>query len=283
MAAQDINTNQPLPEQTFYSSKPGVRLFADAQGSGRAYDSVTGKRAVALLDPKDAKFALKPEFSPVSAGAIDVILEQLLKAWNGNLAGAGQDMNPQAMEIGNGTSIKNVDVQPTVAVTGTTHAATACTKKALTMATGGGAAFAGTEGKVILIAQTNSNAPPMRGIIQSISGEVITLLYELDEIPAVAKAVTLLEGFIQDLGGNQGLIREFIMAQDFLNGASHRTIIWRGQPVSGFDQSMGNDDKTKTMLDIQVLGFAKSSAGANNTMQIVPATIYGTYGTAAVA
>lgn len=283
MAAQDINTIQPLPEQTFYSSKPGVRLYTDAVNSGRAHDSVNSKRLVALIDPKDAKFALKPEFSPVSAGAIDVILEQLLKAWNGNLAAGATDMNPQAMEVGNGTSIKTVDVQPTSAVTANTHATTACTRKVLNMVTGGGTNFIGHEGEVVLIGQANSNAPVMRGIIQSATADSITLFYELDEIPAVGKAVTLLKGFEQDLGGNQGLIREFIMAQDFLNNASHRTVIWRGQPVSGFDQSLSNDDKTKTMLDIQVLGYAKTSAGANNTMQIVPATVFGTYGKAAVA
>ncbi|MEZ0371707.1 MAG: hypothetical protein ACAI44_21625 [Candidatus Sericytochromatia bacterium] len=283
MAAQDINTKQPLPEQTFYSSKPGVRLFVDAVNSGRAHTATTGKLLVGLIDPKDAKFALKPEFAPVSAGAIDVVLEQLVKSWNGTLSAAAQDLNPLGMEIGNGTSIKTVDVQPGSPVTSTTHGATACTKRVLNLVTSGGAAFAGKEGKVVLIAQTNSNAPPMRGIIQSISGDAITLFYELDEIPAVSKAVTLLDGFEQDLGGNQGLIREFIMAADFLNGASHHTVIWRGQPISGFDQGLSNDDKTKTMIEVQVLGYAKTSAGAGSTMQIVPATVYGTYGTAAVS
>lgn len=281
MGAQDINTVQALPEQTFYSSKPGIRLFADQFNSGRAFDSVTGKRSVGLMDPKDGKFSLKPEFSDVTAGAIDVVLEKLVKGYNGNFTGGFTDLNPNAMQVANGTTIDMVDVQPTSPIVGNTNA-TGSTVTMLKMATGDAADFAGHEGEVVLVPRTDTTALPMRGLIQRVDAgtDSIYLAYPLDEVPKASAQVALLEGFEQDLGGNVTKFREFILAQDFLNGASHRTIIWRGQAIGGFDQTLTNDDKTKTMIDVQILGYSRQSAGAGNTFQIVPATIKGTYGKA---
>jgi len=284
MGAQTLATVQPLPEQTAPSAIPAGRIFIDAYNSGRDYTSLTGKRLLGLADQKDTKFSLKPDLAPVTAGATDIVLENILKGWNGKLNIAIQDLNLLAMEVGNGTSIKTVDTQPTSPVTANT-AATGSTTSKLKMDTGGATAFASYIGKRILIPRTNSNAPVMRGVIRSVdeTNEWIYLLYELDEIPAASSAVYLLEGFEQDLGGGSPLLREVIIANDFNHGDSNRQTCWRCQPVSGFDQSMSNDGQQKTMIEFDLLGYSKLSAGAGNTYQIVPSTINGMYGTIPVS
>jgi len=230
MGAQTLATVQPLPEQTAPSAIPAGRIFIDAYNSGRDYTSLTGKRLLGLADQKDTKFSLKPDLAPVTAGATDIVLENILKGWNGKLNIAIQDLNLLAMEVGNGTSIKTVDTQPTSPVTANT-AATGSTTSKLKMDTGGATAFASYIGKRILIPRTNSNAPVMRGVIRSVdeTNEWIYLLYELDEIPAASSAVYLLEGFEQDLGGGSPLLREVIIANDFNHGDSNRQTCWRCQ------------------------------------------------------
>jgi len=64
------------------------------------------------------------------------------------------------------------------------------------------------------------------------------------------------------------------------------TVIATAKPagvVSGFDQSMSNDGQQKTMIEFDLLGYSKLSAGAGNTYQIVPSTINGMYGTIPVS
>lgn len=285
MGSQDIVAIQPLPVQTAPSAIPGTRLFVDAYNSGRNYKSTTGKRLLGLADQKDIKFSLKPDFSPVSAGAVNIVLENIIKGWNGKLNSSVQDLNPLSMEIGNGTNIKTVDVQPTTPVTANTHATTPCTTTTLKLATGGGTVFASYVGKRILIPRTNSNSPVIRGVIRSVdtATDTIYLLYELDEVPPVSAAVYLLEGLEQDLGGGAALIREVILAQDFNHGDSNRQVCWRAQAISGFDQSQTNDSHMKQMIEFDLLGHSKLSAGASNTYQIVPSTIYTLYGTVPIA
>lgn len=284
MGAQTIATVQPLPEQTAPSAIPGGRIYVDMFNSGRAHDSTTGKRLLGLANQKETKFSLKPELAPVSAGATNIVLENILKGWNGKLNAAIQDMNLLAMEVANGTSIKTVDVQPDTPVTANTAASGSTTSK-LKMATSGATAFSTYVGKRILIPRTNSNASPMRGVIRSVDtvNEWIYLMYELDEVPAASSAVYLLEGFEQDLGGGAPLLREVIIANDFNHGDSNRQICWRCQPISGFDQSQGNDDAQKTMVEFDIMGYTKQSAGAGNTWQIAPSTIIGLYGTIPVS
>ena len=284
MGAQTIATVQPLPEQTAPSAIPAGRVFVDAYNSGRTYESLTGKRLLGLADQKDTKFSLKPDLSPVSAGAVSIILESVLKGWNGKLNMAIQDLNPLAMEVANGTSIKTVDTQPDTPVTANTAASGSTTSK-LKMATSGATAFASYVGKRILIPRTDSDAPVMRGVIRSVdtTNEWIYLAYELDEVPKASAAVYLLEGFEQDLGGGAPLLREVIIANDFNHGDSNRQVCWRCQPVGGVDQSQSNDAHQKSMIEFDIMGFSKLSAGAGNTYQIVPSTIYGLYGTVPIS
>ncbi len=280
MGAQTINTVQPMPEQTAPSAIPGGRIYVDMFNSGRLPTSLTGKRLLGLANQKETKFSLKPDLAPVSAGATNIVLENIFKGWNGKLNCAIQDMNPLAMEVANGTNIKTVDTQPSSPVTANT-AATGSTTSKLKMATGGATVFSTYVGKRILIPQTDSNAPVIRGIIRSVdaANEWIYLLYELDEVPAASAAVYLLEGLEQDLGGGAPLLREVIIANDFNHGDSNRQTCWRCQPVSGFDQTQSNDDAQKTMIEFDLLGYTKLSAGAGNTYQIAPSTINVLYGT----
>lgn len=281
MGAQGITAIQPLPEQTSASAIPGGRIFVDMYKSGRDYKNLTGKRQLGLADQKDTKFNLKPELAPVSAGAVNIVLENILKGWNGKFTCAIKDLNLLAMEVANGTNIKTVDTQPTTPVTANTHASTPCTTSTLKMAADGGTTFAGCVGKRILIARTNANAPVMRNAIRSVdtATDTIYLMFEMDEIPPVNGAVYLLEGFEQDFGGGAPLLREVILANDFNHGDSNRLMMWRCQSVGGFDQTQSNDDAQKTMVEFDLLGHSKLSGGAGNTYQIVPATNYGLYGT----
>lgn len=276
----DINTINPQPVQTAPSVRAGSRMFVDAYNSGRDYDSLTGKRNVGLLDPADVSGELKPTLVTVGAGAVNVSLEELVSEWAGNLRAGVQEYNPNSMDVAVGTTASDVvDELPDTPVEG--DLASGSTKILIQLGTGEAAGFASHVGKPILISKTNSDALPLRTYIRSVDtvNDTITPVYPLDEIPPSTGTVNLLQGFTQEIGGNTMLPKEVIMATDFGNGASHRAIIHKAQPIGGYTFADGQD-KAKQMLDFKIQGHTKPVEGLQ---QVIPMTVKGTYGKAPVS
>lgn len=280
MADIDINTVNPQPELTAPATRAGSRIFFDRVNSGRDYDSLTGKRNGGLVDPADVSGQLQPTLVTVSSGAVNVSLEELVSEWGGNLNVGIQEYNPNAMEVGVGTTAgKVVDTFPDTPVSG--DLAAGSTKSMLQLAATEAAAFSSHIGKPVLISRTDSDSLPLRGYIASVNttDDEIYLAFPLDEIPPDTGTVQLLEGFDLDVGGNQMLQREVIMATDFGNGASHRCILPRTQPIGGYTFADGQD-KAKHMLNFKIQGYTKLKDGRN---QVIPMSIKAKYGTAAIA
>jgi len=145
---------------------------------------------------------------------------------------------------------------------------------------GEAADFAAHVGKCIEIPVADATAPKQRNYIRSVDtdNDTLTTAFPMDEVPFPTGTVKLLEGFTQEIGGNFMRYREFIFANDFNNGASHRCVVWRGQPVGGFVPIAGRG-KTKQQMDIKLLGHTRTVDGL---AQQVPMTCFGTYGKAVI-
>lgn len=275
----DINTINAQPTQTAPGVRAGSRLYLDAYNSGRLYTNLTGKRNVGLLDPADVSGELKPTLVTISAGAVNMPLEDLVSEWTGNLRVGVQEYNPNAMDANVGTTASGItDTFPVSPVSG--DLAAGSTKTLIQLDEGEAAAFAAHRGKAILISKTDVDALPIRAYIQSVDtvNDTITPFYPLDEAPPATGTVQLLKGFVQEVGGNQMLPKEAIMSTDFSNGASHRAVIWKVQATGGYTFADGQD-KAKQMMDFKIHGHTRPVNGYN---QVIPMTVYGELGRAPI-
>lgn len=273
MATQKISDYNPLPEQTFDSDNVGVKVYTDEVGSGRAHDSLTGKRMIGLVDPSDVTCELTPELEPISSGSPMIDLEDLIRTWTGNCSAGIQDLNPLALKVANGTYNPIEDVEPIAPVTGTTVAGS--TAKLLKLGVGEAAAFA--PGDFVLIPLTNE---PARGIVKAVDtgADTLTLKYELDELPGTGITIKKVIGYDMDWGGNALQQREIIFALDFAKGGSHRNVIYRAAGTSGPAQTMANANKVVRQVKLKIYGNVKAVTGLGN--QIVPITNHVTYNAA---
>lgn len=274
--SQNIATYNPLPEQTANSDIVALRVFRDEYQSGRAVDSLTGKRQIGLVDPADASCELTPELDPVMSGAVNVSLEQLVTGWNGTCQLGLQDINQFAEEMANGTTTKVEDTFP-VAPVKLTMSATGNTELAIAVADA--STFSTYIGSPILI-ETKDGVTPMRNYIKKIdttlTPHLIYTVYPMDEIPKASGDVQILLGFEHDLGGNVMNVHEVIMAHDFGKGAKYRNKIHKCRSTGGLKQTVAKG-KVKTSMTLAIEGHSKVSGGR---LQVIPITRYGTYGKA---
>lgn len=277
MADQDINTINDLPDQTAPSATAGLRVFEDAYNSGRDHDSTTGKRSLGLADPQDVSAELVPTLESVTAGAQNISIEELVTGYNGTAKVVVQDQNTNIMEVGMGTTASTVeDTEPTVPITGVV-AATGSTLNTIVLGTGEGADFIAHIGKQIEV--PTASGSKLRAYVGSVSVDTITTFYPMDELPFPTGTVRALEGFQQEIGGGQLSVRELLFAQDFSNGASHRTKIHRVQAIGGWKPMMNQGAKIKRSAEFKIQGVSRPVGGRS---QLVPVTIYGKYGLAPV-
>lgn len=274
----DVNSQNSAPVQTWLSDKASARVFTDAYNSGREYDgstAVEGKRQIGLLDPKNGQATLKPDLSPIEAGATKTSLEEILLGWNGTLELTLNDMNPLGKEVQVGTTASSIsDTQPDTPVTGAL--ASGSTKDLIQLDTGAAAAFSSSVGKPILVPTANSDAPALRAYIRSVdtTADTITPAFPLDEVPADTGNVALLTGFTQEIGGETMLQREFLISQDMGKGGRHVTVVWRAQPTGGLDIPLANGVQMQK-ISAKIQGHTRT---VGSQAQQVPMTCFGTYG-----
>jgi len=276
--SQAIKDYNPLPDQTSNSDVVGFRVYRDEYQSGRDVDSETGKRQIGLVDPADASCELVPELDPVTAGAVNVPLEQLVTGWQGTCQLGLQDINQYAEEMANGTTTKLVDGFGDTPVT-LAIAASGSTLQAIAVADA--STFATKIGEPILI-DTTDGVTPMRNYIKKIvTGEdpapdLIYTVYPMDELPKPEGNIKILVDFEHDLGGNVMNVHEVVMAHDFGKGAKYRNVIWKCRSTGGLKQTVAKG-KVKTSMTLAIEGHSKPSGGR---LQIIPITRKGTYGKA---
>lgn len=280
MSDQDINTINQQPEQTAPSATVGVRVFEDVYRSGRDYDSETGKHSLGVADPQNVTAELVPTLESVTAGAQNISLEELVTGWNGTANVTTQDQNTKMTGAAVGTTISDVvDNYPDTPVTAEI-AATGSTLNTIALVADAAAAFAAHRGRAIEIPTVSGRK--MRNYIANVNTDtdVITLFYGMDELPLPAGDIQLLEGFQQEVGGGQLGMRELLFAQDFSNGASHRSVIWKVQSIGGWKPIMTQGTKVIQQAQFKIQGVTRTVA---STAQLVPVTVFGKYGRAPIA
>lgn len=277
-----VNDYYSVPKQTLISDKATSRVFSDVYNSGREYDPeqpVTGKIEVGLLDPREGRVNLQPNLETIESGAEVSALEEIVLGWNGTGEFLFQDENPTVSELQNGTTAGRVrDYQPDTPIVG--DLATGSTTKLIQLAEGEAAAFAGQEGRVILVPTADDDAPPMRTHIRRVdtANDTITPFEPLSDVPAESGEVAVLAGFKQYWGGSVGQQREMIFTQEFGKQGRHVTVIPRCQGTSGKDVSLANGvQKRRVNMKIQA-----HSEEVDGYTQQVPLITYGIYGRAAV-
>lgn len=280
MADQDINTINQMVDQTAPSASASLRVFFDTYNSGRDPDSDTGKRNIGKADPKDVSAELVPTLETVGGGAQNMSIEEIVTGWNGSADVTVDDTSTHMMGVGTGTTIsKPTLTYPTVAVEGAINA-TGSTLATIKMATGDAADFAAHKGKAIEI-ETAAGEPMINYIADvNTTTDVITTFYPMDEVPLAGGDVKLLEGYNQFIGGGQLSMRELIFAQDFSNGASHRTVLHKVQAIGGWTPVMAQGQVVKQKGKFKIQGVGQTVDGK---VCLVPVSLIGKYGLAPLA
>jgi hypothetical protein len=232
-----------------------------------------------LIDPKNVKGDIKPTMQSMEAGASVISLQEVITGYSGTVDTAVQDYSTLAMQEAVGTTAGVIDQQyPSSPVNG--DLATGSTKDLIQLDTGDATAFASYVGYPVEV--TSQAGEKLIAYIKSVNtvNDTIVPEYPLDEVPATAGTCKLLEGFVLEGGGNITRQREFIFAQDFNNGASHRTVVWRAQSTTGMQIAGNGGAIVMTPLQLKVQGHTRT---VDSLLQNVPVTVFGKYGRSNVA
>ena len=282
MGAQDIITKNPQPEQTAPGVTVGTRLFVDEYNTrvfSYSTSSILGKRRVGLIDPKNVKGDIKPTMQSMEAGASVISLQEVITGYSGTVDASVHDYSTLAMQEAVGTTAGVIDHQyPSSPVNG--DLATGSTKDLIQLDTGDATAFTSYVGYPIEV--SSQAGEKLIAYIKSVNtaNDTITPEYPLDEVPATSGTCKLLEGFVLEGGGNITRQREFIFAQDFNNGASHRTVVWRAQSTTGMQIAGQGGAIVMTPLQLKVQGHTRT---VDSLLQNVPVTVFGKFGRSNVA
>ena len=258
---------------TYDASIAAVQILGSNHSEAVAYGSTAGWAKWTTVDPESVSFNITPTFESVITSAPRNSQQELVMSLDGEIQITGCDLNFNAMEKANGTSLETQHTADTSAWAGTIAASTTTSSiyvgsgETTGLAVGDAVEFSFPSGT-----ETFKQIRKVKSI--TAASNLFTLDWALEYVPATAGAVTRNSGAIQYHGGNTAKFRSILFQADFSQAQDqHLLHVFKAVATGGVQRDLSG--KAMTPMTFKMLGESKTVGSL--TGQICPAATYITY------